>query len=86
MEAIKLPEIPADSVEDFLLGFLAQLPNNETIPDSEFLDDRTKQIPKYTDEEWVQFQMKKYAQGIYEAGKKRLANKAIVFKKNIFER
>jgi len=58
--------IPGDKLNDFRDGFLAWCPNNEMRPDP---DDPEKEIPKYTDKQWIKEWIRRDVMRAYRVGK-----------------
>lgn len=74
--------IPSEKVAKALQGFLAIYPNEETIPDPEWIDpeDGTEapQIAKYTNANWVNEQIRRIIVRDIRRGLQMIANKEVI--------
>ncbi len=75
-------EIPSDNMEDVKAGFLARMPNKETIPDPE---NEGETLPKFTDKEWLEEVLREYIFDVYKRGKRKLARQTAIIDDDIFK-
>ena len=83
--------IPSAKVEDFRAGFLAMCPNNETVPDPDYIldpenpNDVIPDVPKYTDKQWFKVWIVRDVKRAYILGKELLGAQATIIDNDVIQ-